>query len=108
MSTVTLTGKEGGTLYEAQFKGLAPDAQCLINLHGGSCAQRGASFTRVSEISSDEKGSSRSSGKLLFRDQDAIEPASIADGAHIIVVQSIKAAPPRHVAACGAVPAPDD
>jgi len=102
VGTVILIGKDRTTRYEMRFHGLLPNENYLVTLHGGSCENQSASFTRLSEIMSDKEGNGNSRGRLLFRDRNEIELKSIADGTHAMVIKS------ENLVACGIVPAIDN
>lgn len=85
---IELTGKNGATAYNIKLFGLPPHEQFTIKLYSGDCNHRSASFSLISQITTDDAGNGQRRGTILFRDQENIRLTEIADNEHLITVES--------------------
>ena len=99
--TVTLVAlPEGETRFELQLAGLLPGQRYGLQLHAGSPAQPGASFTQVATVTADAFGRATASGLVRFRGTEAMPLLDIADGNHVLTVVGF-----GHTVAVGSIPA---
>lgn len=97
--TATLTAAGEGTDVALEVQGLPADAVARATMHAGICDMPSASFAALPDLQADASGTATATGSVLFRGTDAVALATMADGEHIIAVQT------DTVVACGAIPA---
>lgn len=98
VGTVYLSDEQTSTHFEAHFQGLPPHEPVSMMIRGGSCEAQSASFSKVSDMTSDDAGTIRAQGRLLFHDLEEIVLHSVADGEHVLVLEG------ETVRACGVIP----
>lgn len=96
--TVTLTATGNGTNAVLDIEGLAPGANAQATMHANTCAMPSASFTALPVLNADATGRAAATGSVLFRGMEDIALATIADGEHIIIIQT------EQIVACGVIP----
>jgi hypothetical protein len=96
--TATLTAAGEGTQVELDVQGLAPGAAARANMQANTCAMPSASFAALPELQADAASRATAIGSVLFRGTDNVALATMADGAHIITIQT------GQVVACGVIP----
>jgi hypothetical protein len=97
--TATLTAAGEGTLVTLDIQGLAPGATAQGAMQANTCDMPSASFAALPELTADGSGRATASGAILFRGTDDVALATMADGAHVITIQT------GQVVACGVIPA---
>ncbi|UCC86769.1 MAG: hypothetical protein JSV81_18235 [Anaerolineales bacterium] len=97
--TAILTAAGDGTNAELHITGLAPGADARSTLHAGTCTMPSASFAALSDLKADTSGTATGTGSVLFRGTENVSLAIMADGEHIIAIQS-----GGQVVACGVIP----
>jgi len=96
--TVTLTVAGNGTNAVLDIEGLAPGTTTQATMHANTCAMPSASFTALPTLNADATGRATATGSVLFRGMEDIALATIADGEHIIIIQT------EQIVACGVIP----
>lgn len=96
--TVILTAAGEGTDIVLYIEGLPPSADARATLHANSCAIPSASFTALPELKADATGRATATGSVLFRGTENVSLATMADGEHIITIQT------EQMVACGVIP----
>lgn len=96
--TATLSAAEEGTNVELDVDGLPADAAARATLHAGTCANPSASFAALPDLQADADGTATATGSVLFRSTESVDLATLADGEHVIVIQT------EQVVACGTIP----
>lgn len=96
--TATLTGAGAGTQVVLDIQGLAPGATARAVMNANTCAMPSASFAALPDLTADATGRATATGSILFRGTDDLALATMADGAHIIAVQT------DQMVACGVIP----
>lgn len=96
--TATLSAAGDGTNVALDIDGLPPNATARASLHAGTCAEPSASFAVLPDLQTDSAGTATATGSVLFRDTEAVDLATLTDGAHVIFVQT------DQVVACGTIP----
>jgi len=96
--TATLTAAGNGTNVVLDIEGLAPGANAQATMHANTCALPSASFTPLPALNADATGRATATGSVLFRGMEDIALATIADGEHIIIIQT------EQIVACGVIP----
>jgi hypothetical protein len=97
--TATLVAADGGTNVTLDIRGLAAGADAQATMHAGSCAMPSASFSALPDLKADPYGGAKATGSVLFRGTEKVPLATMADGEHIIAIQS-----GGQVVACGVIP----
>jgi hypothetical protein len=67
-------------------------------MHANTCTQPSASFAALPKLTADAGGKATATGSILYRDTEAVALATMADGAHIIAIQT------GQMVACGVIP----
>jgi len=96
--TATLTAAGAATTVVLEIQGLAPGSSARATMHAGTCAMPSASFAAMPDLTADETGNATATGSVLFRGAEDVALVTMADGEHIIVIQS------EQVVACGVIP----
>jgi LPXTG-motif cell wall-anchored protein len=96
--TATLRVANGGTDITLAIEGLMPSTTARATLQAGTCAQPSASAAALPELQADATGRATATGAVLFRGTEPVALATIADGAHILAIQT------EQVVACGVIP----
>jgi hypothetical protein len=96
--TATLTGAGDGTSVALDLQGLAPNAAARGTMQAGTCAMPSASFAALPDLQADAIGKATATGSVLFRGTEDVSLATMADGEHIIAIQT------GQVVACGVIP----
>jgi hypothetical protein len=96
--TATLTAAGEGTLITLDIQGLAPGATAQGAMQANTCDMPSASFAALPELTADTTGRATATGSVLFRGTDVVALATMADGEHIITIQT------GQVVACGVIP----
>jgi hypothetical protein len=96
--TATLRAAEEGTNITLDLQGLAPDAIAQGILQAGTCDMPSASAAALPSLQADAAGQATATGAVLFRGTEPVALATIADGAHVITIQTEQAV------ACGVIP----
>jgi hypothetical protein len=96
--TATLTAVGDGTYVALDIKGLAPGADARTTMHANTCAMPSASFAALPDLQADATGRATATGSVLFHGTENVALATMADGEHIIVIQT------GQVVACGVIP----
>ena len=68
-------------------------------MYANTCAEPSASFAALPELKADAGGKATATGSIRYRGTEAVALATMADGAHIIAIQT------GHMVACGVIPA---
>lgn len=97
--TATLTGVGEETQVVVDVQGLAPGATARATMQANTCTMPSASFATLPDLTTDATGRATATGSILFRGTEHVALATMADGAHIITVQT------DQVVACGVIPA---
>jgi hypothetical protein len=96
--TATLTAVGDGTYVALDINGLAPGADARTTMHANTCAMPSASFAALPDLQADATGRATATGSVLFHGTENVALATMADGEHIIVIQT------GQVVACGVIP----
>jgi hypothetical protein len=96
--TATLTAAGEGTQVTLDIQGLAPNATAQAAMQANTCDMPSASFAALPELTADGSGRATATGSILFRGTDDVALATMADGAHVITIQT------GQVVACGVIP----
>ena len=96
--TATLTAASEGTQVTLEVQGLAPNATAQAAMQANTCDMPSASFAALPELTADGSGQATATGSILFRGTDDVALATMADGEHIITIQT------DQVVACGVIP----
>jgi len=97
--TATLTAAGEGTEVTLEVQGLAPGATARGTMQAGTCDMPSASFATLPDLQSDANGTAIATGRVLFRGAEDVALETMADGEHIIAIQT------DQVVACGVIPA---
>lgn len=95
----TLTAAGAGTSVELNLKGLAPGATAAARMQANTCARPSASFAVLPNLTADAAGQAAAAGAVLFRGTEEVALATMADGGHVITIQTDR------MVACGVIPA---
>jgi hypothetical protein len=95
---ILLTTNEDATDAALDLIGFEANAEGTATLLGGTCDQPSASFAPVAEFTADADGNVRTTGTVLFQNEN-VALADIADGSRIISISV-----GDQVVACGVVP----
>ena len=98
--TATLTADGEGTDVALSIKGLPADAEARATMQAGTCAEPSASFAELPDLAADASGNATANGRVLFRGSEDVALATMADGEHIVSVET-----GGQVVACGVIPA---
>ena len=98
--TAVLTAAGEGTNVALEVNGLPPGATARATMQAGTCATPSASFAALPDLTADAGGRATATGSVLFRGAEAVALATMADGEHILAIQT------EQVVACGVIPAP--
>jgi LPXTG-motif cell wall-anchored protein len=96
--TAALTAAGEGTDIALDIQGLAPGAAARGTMQAGTCEMPSASFATLPDLQADANGRATASGSVLFRGTEAVALATMADGEHILAIQT------EQVVACGVIP----
>ncbi len=96
--TALLIAAGQGTNVTLEIQGLPAGADARAVMNAGTCAQPSASFATLPNLKADSNGKATASGPILFHGTEPVALATIADGQHIISIQTDK------VVACGVIP----
>ncbi len=96
--TAVLTRAGEGTNVTLEIQGLPAGAEARAIMSGGTCAQPGASSAVLPNLKADSNGKATANGSILFHGTDPVALETVADGQHVISIQTDK------VVACGAIP----
>ncbi len=96
--TAVLTREGEGTKVTLEIQGLPATAEARAVMNAGTCAQPSASFATLPNLKADSNGKATATGSILFHGTEAVALETIADGQHIISIQTDK------VVACGVIP----
>ncbi len=96
--TAVLTRAGQGTKVVLEIQGLPAGADARAAMNAGTCAQPSASFAALPNLKADSNGKATATGSILFHGTDAVALETVADGQHIISIQTDK------VVACGVIP----
>jgi hypothetical protein len=96
--TAVLTAAGDGTTVELDVQGLAPGTTARATMHANTCAMPSASFAALPDLQADANGKATATGSVLFRGTDNVPLTSMADGGHIITIQT------GQMVACGVIP----
>lgn len=97
--TAVLAEEGDATRVTLNVAGLAPGTNATASLQAGTCATPGASAAALPALTADADGRATANGAVLFRGTENVALATIADGAHTIMV-----AAPGGATACGVIP----
>lgn len=97
MATLTRVGE--GTQAVLDLQGLAPGITAQARMQANTCAMPSASFATLPDLTADATGRATATGSVLFRGTDNVALTTMADGAHIIAIQT------GQMVACGVIPA---
>ena len=97
--TATLTAAGEGTEVALDLQGLAPGANARATMQAGTCDMPSASFATLPDLQADASGMATATGSILFRATEPVALETMADGEHIIAIQT------DQVVACGVIPA---
>ncbi len=96
--TALLIAAGQGTNVTLEIQGLPAGTEAQAAMNAGTCAQPSASFATLPNLKVDSNGKATANGSILFHGTDPVALESVADGQHIISVQTDK------VVACGVIP----
>src|SRR5262245_59646613 len=96
--TAILTAAGEGTQVVLEVEGLAPGTTARATMHANTCTEPSASFAALPKLTADAGGNVRATGSILYLDTDAVALATMADGEHIIGIQT------GQMVACGVIP----
>ena len=96
--TATLTAAGEGTQVTLDVQGLAPNTTAQATMQANTCDLPSASFATLPDLTADGSGQATATGSILFRGTDDVALATMADGEHIITIQT------DQVVACGVIP----
>ncbi len=93
-----LTPAGEGTNVTLEIQGLPAGAEAHAIMNAGTCAQPSASFATLPDLKADANGKATATGSILFHGTEPVALAAVADGQHMISIQTDK------VVACGVIP----
>jgi hypothetical protein len=96
--SAVITPAGQGTNVTLEVQGLPAGAEARALLNAGTCAQPSASFAALPNLKADSNGKATATGSILFHGTEPVALATVADGQHIISIQTDK------VVACGVIP----
>jgi hypothetical protein len=96
--TATLTAAGDGTDVALDIQGLAAGADARAAMHANTCDMPSASFAASPDLKADASGRATATGSVLFHGTEPVALATIADGEHIIAIQT------GQIVACGVIP----
>jgi LPXTG-motif cell wall-anchored protein len=96
--TASLSAAGEGTDIALDIQGLAPGAAARGTMQAGTCEMPSASFATLPDLQADATGRATATGSVLFRGTEAVALATMADGEHILAIQT------EQVVACGVIP----
>ena len=96
--TATLSAAGEGTDIALDIQGLPPGAVARGTMQAGTCAMPSASFATLPDLQADATGRATATGSVLFRATEKVALATMADGEHILAIQT------EQVVACGVIP----
>jgi LPXTG-motif cell wall-anchored protein len=96
--TAILIAAGEGTAVTLDVNGLAPDAAAGATMNANTCALPSASFAALPALKADATGRATATGAVLFHGTEAVALETMADGEHIITIQTGQAV------ACGVIP----
>ena len=86
---VRLSEMGTATIASVSVRGLPPRSTAVARLHAGTSLDRlSASSTRLERLRADGRGNATASGRVLFQGREDVALADIADGEHVVVVES--------------------
>lgn len=86
--TARVTAAGEATEVTLNVSGLEANAEAQASMHSGTCDMPSASFAALPNLTADADGNASGSGTILFQGSENVSLASIADGEHVIIVQS--------------------
>jgi hypothetical protein len=98
--TATLSAAGDGTDVALDIQSLAPGADARATMHANTCDMPSASFAALPDLKADATGRATATGSVLFRGTEPVALETMADGEHIIAIQT------GQVVACGVIPTP--
>ncbi len=96
--TATLSPAGEGTNVALDIQGLAPGTAARGTMQAGTCDMPSASFAALPDLQADATGRATGTGSVLFRGTEDVALETMADGEHIIAIQT------GQVVACGVIP----
>jgi hypothetical protein len=96
--TATLTAAGDGTNVALDIQGLAAGADARATMHANTCDMPSASFATLPDLKADAAGRAAATGSVLFHGTENVALETMADGEHIIAIQT------GQVVACGVIP----
>jgi hypothetical protein len=96
--TATLTAAGDGTDVALDIQGLAPGADARATMHANTCDMPSASFAALPDLQADANGRATATGSVLFHGTEPVALETMADGEHIIAIQT------GQIVACGVIP----
>ncbi len=96
--TATLSAAGEGTNVALDIQGLAAGVAARGTMQAGTCAMPSASFAALPDLQADASGRATATGSVLFRGTEGVALETMADGEHIIAIQT------DQVVACGMIP----
>lgn len=97
--TAVLTAAGDATEVELEVAGLPAGAAAQATIQAGTCTMPSASFATLPVLEADASGNATATGRVLFRGTEDVALSTMADGEHIVAIQSEGA-----VVACGVIP----
>jgi hypothetical protein len=97
--TARLTAAGAATDVTLDVRGLEPGADALAFLRAGSCDLPSASFAALPDLKADATGRATATGPVLYQGREKVALSTLADGEHIIAIQS-----GGRMLACGVIP----
>jgi hypothetical protein len=97
--TAILTAAGEGTHVELDVQGLPPGTTARATMQANTCAMPSASFAALPDLQADASGRATATGSVLFHGTDNVALATMADGAHILTIQT------GQMVTCGVIPA---
>jgi hypothetical protein len=96
--TATLSAAGEGTNVVLDIGGMAPGTAARGTMQAGTCDMPSASFAALPDLEANATGRATATGSVLFRGTDDVALETMADGEHIIAIQT------DQVVACGVIP----
>jgi hypothetical protein len=96
--TATLAAAGDGTDVALDIQGLAPGADARATMQANTCDMPSASFAALPDLKADANGRATATGSVLFHGTENVALETMADGEHIITIQT------GQVVACGVIP----
>lgn len=96
--SAVLTPAGEGTNVTLEIQGLPAGGDARAVMTAGTCAQPSASFASLPNLKADSNGKATATGAILFHGTEPVALATVADGQHVISIQTDR------VVACGVIP----